>query len=250
LRFADKASEAATQCACDEGGLMRLVLSEADQVRVRALSAAEPVPGEPLPRPDVLRTLAGLIPCDGIGADVVDRDGRVQTNVSWPRCAADPTDLSMSDAGPFVGIVRLAVHPAYAAVLLAIGLTDCLAMGFKHGPARIAQLHLDRLETAFTERDVACLTLVSPAIQRLLRERPDPSLPEKLTPREQRVLRLLAAGYANAEIAELLFVAPSTIRKHLEHAYRKLGVTNRMAAAARLPVVRAVEAGERPDEFA
>jgi DNA-binding NarL/FixJ family response regulator len=35
---------------------------------------------------------------------------------------------------------------------------------------------------------------------------------------------------SNAEIAEQLVVAPCTVGKHLENAYRKLGVTNRLAA--------------------
>jgi len=86
---------------------MRLVLAERDQVCLRALNAAEPVPGESLPRPDVLRTLADLIPCDGIGAGIVERDGRVQTNVSWPRLVADATWPSARDARMYVGILHL-----------------------------------------------------------------------------------------------------------------------------------------------
>ncbi len=39
---------------------------------------------------------------------------------------------------------------------------------------------------------------------------------------------------ANAEIATTFCVAECTVRKHLENAYRKLGVSNRMAAVARL----------------
>jgi DNA-binding CsgD family transcriptional regulator len=230
---------------------MRLVLSEADQARVRALNATEPVPGESLPRPEVLRILAGLIPCDGVGAGVVERDGRIKTGVSWPRRSADFTDLSICDADPLTGIVHLALHTKYKVALRAIDLVDCLAMAFRHGPARIAQLHLDRQQAAFSERDVACLTLVSPVLRRLLSERPDPNLSCTLTPRELSVVRLVASGYANAEIAELLHVAPCTVRKHLENAYRKLGVTNRMAAAARLPAMPAdVTAGEPRTEFA
>jgi DNA-binding NarL/FixJ family response regulator len=44
----------------------------------------------------------------------------------------------------------------------------------------------------------------------------------------------VAAGRSNAEIAAHLGVCASTVRKHLENAYRKLGVTNRTAAVARL----------------
>jgi DNA-binding CsgD family transcriptional regulator len=227
---------------------MRLVLSEADQVRIRALNATEPVPGESLPRPEVLRILAGLIPCDGVGADVVDCDGRIRANVSWPRCSADSTDLSKWDDVPLTGIVHLAVHPEYKIALRDIDLVDCLAMAFRHGPARVAQIHLDRQRAAFTDRDVACLSLVSPVLRRLLSVRPGSDLSRMLTPRELSVVRLVASGYANAEIAEMLYVAPCTVRKHLEHAYRKLGVTNRMAAAARLSAD--VTAGEPREIFA
>lgn len=52
-----------------------------------------------------------------------------------------------------------------------------------------------------------------------------------LTPRELEILGLVAEGYSNAEIARMLWVAQSTVAKHLEHAYSKLGVHNRTAAA-------------------
>jgi DNA-binding CsgD family transcriptional regulator len=55
-----------------------------------------------------------------------------------------------------------------------------------------------------------------------------------LTRREQEVLDLAAAGRSNAEIARELFIAPGTVRIHLQHAYEKLGVRNRTAAAALL----------------
>lgn len=55
-----------------------------------------------------------------------------------------------------------------------------------------------------------------------------------LTQREAEVIRLAAEGRTNREIADLLGISPLTVRKHLEHAYPKLGVGNRTAAAARL----------------
>jgi DNA-binding CsgD family transcriptional regulator len=55
----------------------------------------------------------------------------------------------------------------------------------------------------------------------------------KLTSRELEVLRWVAHGKTNAEIAQLLWLAPSTVRKHLENVYAKLGVTTRTAAVAR-----------------
>ena len=56
----------------------------------------------------------------------------------------------------------------------------------------------------------------------------------RLTPRERQVLGLVGKGLKNAEIARELWVEPSTVAKHLEQAYAKLGVHNRTAALARL----------------
>jgi two-component system response regulator NreC len=48
-----------------------------------------------------------------------------------------------------------------------------------------------------------------------------------LTPREREVLRLLAAGHTNPEIAALLFLSPRTIESHRANIQRKLGVRSR-----------------------
>jgi DNA-binding CsgD family transcriptional regulator len=54
-----------------------------------------------------------------------------------------------------------------------------------------------------------------------------------LSPREVEVLRLVAHGQTDAQIAEVLVVSPRTIHKHLEHVYEKLGVRTRTAAVHR-----------------
>ena len=54
-----------------------------------------------------------------------------------------------------------------------------------------------------------------------------------MTERELEVLRLLAAGRRNAGIAAELFVDQSTVKTHLIHVYRKLGVHRRTQAVAR-----------------
>jgi DNA-binding CsgD family transcriptional regulator len=56
----------------------------------------------------------------------------------------------------------------------------------------------------------------------------------ELTPREREVMRCVADGLSNAEIADVLVVERSTVRKHLEHVYEKLGVRRRTAALAKL----------------
>lgn len=53
----------------------------------------------------------------------------------------------------------------------------------------------------------------------------------ELTGRELEILEHVAAGLTDREIATLLYVSPRTVHKHLEHAYEKLGVRTRTAAA-------------------
>jgi DNA-binding CsgD family transcriptional regulator len=53
-----------------------------------------------------------------------------------------------------------------------------------------------------------------------------------LSAREREVLAWVARGKTNAEIAQLLWLAPSTVRTHLENVYSKLGVKTRTAAVA------------------
>jgi DNA-binding NarL/FixJ family response regulator len=56
-------------------------------------------------------------------------------------------------------------------------------------------------------------------------------LVEPLTNREREVLRLVATGIPNREIAGVLFIAESTVKTHVEHIIGKLGVSDRVQAA-------------------
>ena len=55
---------------------------------------------------------------------------------------------------------------------------------------------------------------------------------ETLSPRELDVLRLMADGQSNQEIAQVLVVALNTVKMHIKHIYRKLNVKNRVQAVA------------------
>ncbi|AUS77062.1 DNA-binding response regulator [Actinoalloteichus sp. AHMU CJ021] len=85
-------------------------------------------------------------------------------------------------------------------------------------------------------------TLVQPAItDRLLRAVRSREVPfdsevtrvEDLTERELEVLRLLASGYANREIAEALFLAEGTVKNHVSSVLLKLGTRDRTRAVLR-----------------
>jgi LuxR family maltose regulon positive regulatory protein len=61
---------------------------------------------------------------------------------------------------------------------------------------------------------------------------PPPS-EEPLSEREREVLRLIAEGLSNQELAARLYLSPHTIKVHTRNIYGKLGVTSRTQALAR-----------------
>ena len=72
----------------------------------------------------------------------------------------------------------------------------------------------------------------------------EPDLSDALTARELEVLRLLARGQTNLEIARTLVVREGTIKYHVKNILRKLGATSRADAVARF--ARAARAGGAP----
>jgi len=56
--------------------------------------------------------------------------------------------------------------------------------------------------------------------------------PPALSHRERQILGLALAGLSNAEIADRLYIAPSTVKTHISAAYRRLGVHSRREATA------------------
>ncbi len=83
----------------------------------------------------------------------------------------------------------------------------------------------------FCDRDRAVLTLLRPHLQQMCldaerRRHPVP----RLTPRQWDLLRLVAAGHTNAQIARRLDLSAGTVRTHLENIYERLGVSSRTAA--------------------
>lgn len=69
------------------------------------------------------------------------------------------------------------------------------------------------------------------AAARLVREIKTPDSPEKLTERETDVLRLLALGRSNKEIANELVIGEKTVKTHVSNILMKLGLTSRTQAA-------------------
>jgi DNA-binding NarL/FixJ family response regulator len=53
----------------------------------------------------------------------------------------------------------------------------------------------------------------------------------KLSRRETEILRLIAEGYTNLQISELLSISQNTVKSHVNHIFNKLGVNDRTQAA-------------------
>jgi DNA-binding CsgD family transcriptional regulator len=74
------------------------------------------------------------------------------------------------------------------------------------------------------------LTRADAIAARLQTAQTRPAYPAGLTEREVDVLRLVAQGLTNAQVAERLFVSPRTVDFHLRSIYGKIGVTSRAGA--------------------
>ena len=122
-----------------------------------------------------------------------------------------------------------------------VGMEHCLMLCLPEppprtaGPERHLRLYLDRGPGPdFSERDRALLVLLRPHLYQayLDAERGRHPVP-RLTPRQNDLLRLLAAGHTNTQIARQLGISEGTVRTHLENIYQRLGVSSRTAAVTR-----------------
>ena len=95
--------------------------------------------------------------------------------------------------------------------------------------------------------------LLSPAITKRVIERftrlPRPEAPrglEELTERELDVFRLVARGLSNAEIGKELYISETTVKTHITHVLRKLGLRDRVQAVVLAHEAALFEPDERP----
>ena len=157
-----------------------LILSEREQTALRELYACSPVPGRPMPPIEVFDLVDRLVPGDVMGACLADDQGHVLDEVVHTRRDYDSSHLEdmTGETGPlYLGIVHWSANPAAAAACNALpyGHKDGVSIGVRNGVACVSQLFMDREKRMYSERDLAMLRLITPALQRLLRERATPS---------------------------------------------------------------------------
>ncbi|MGH2894434.1 MAG: response regulator transcription factor [Solirubrobacteraceae bacterium] len=134
----------------------------------------------------------------------------------------------------------------YRHVYLPLGVEYQIAFTLPSGSERVLGVALSRAKRDFTAAERDLLNLTRPYLIQAYRNAlahtdlargssPQHALADLqalgLTKRQAEVLRLVATGQSNHDIATTLGISASTTEKHLEHCYRALNVSNRSAAA-------------------
>jgi len=212
--------------AVGSGDPVTVLLEDRAQSAIRRLLAVAPEAGRLLPDP-ALSAMTQLVGCDAFGIGETDETGYRLRQLTLPW--VEPTDPQVCDGPLPTGLYHDAEQieregPEF-------GIRDFIRVGFHTPRGTVVQLWFQRHHRLFAERDLAILAMVEPALGRLVRACASHQPAGCLTASERRVLTLVAGGASNADVAEELYVTVHTVRKHLENAYRKLGVTNRTAAA-------------------
>ena len=151
-------------------------------------------------------------------------------------------DLQMPGIGGVAGVARLRErHPRLPVLVLSMhDQADDVRRAFEAGAAGYL------VKTAADEELVRAVRAVAggeryvhPSLGAVLAQPPRSRGPvDDLSPREQEVLRLLALGYTNHEIADRLYVSVRTVESHRAHLMAKLRVNSRAAM-----VRHAIDAG-------
>jgi DNA-binding CsgD family transcriptional regulator len=189
----------------------------------------------------VLPGLAGLVDCDVLTYNEI---GPAPGQTSYATGSGEPVMIS-----DFLSRDRFHRLGIYAEFFRGISVEHQIAVSLPGPNKQVIGVALSRGHRDFSDQDRALLSVLrAPLTAALLRARSrqqagqapgavaggGPAGPASLTDREIVILRLVAAGRTNSAIAHELQLSPRTVAKHLEHVYRKLGVSSRAAAVSRM----------------
>jgi DNA-binding CsgD family transcriptional regulator len=227
----------------------------------------------------VLPGLAALVGCDVLTYNEIGLAARETRYADYPAGALDPATQPVFAAHvhehPLVNhyratgsgepvmitdfLSREQFHRLglYAEFFRRIPVEHQMAVSLPGPDEQVIGVALNRARGDFSDQDRALLSVLrAPLTAALLRahsrQQAGQALsalacagPADLTDREIQILRLVAQGRTNNAIARELQVSPRTVAKHLEHAYRKLGVSSRAAAVSRTAMARAQDSSRR-----
>jgi DNA-binding NarL/FixJ family response regulator len=164
----------------------------------------------------------------GDGAEAVEQVRRLGPDVVlmdllMPKMDGVAATAAIRAEMPDVEVIALTSVLEDASV---VGAVRAGAMGYL-----LKDTQADDLCAAIKAAAAGQVQLSPQAAARLLREVRAPESPETLTERETEVLRLLAQGKANKEIARALSIGDQTVKSHVGRILAKLGVQSRTQAA-------------------
>ena len=142
----------------------------------------------------------------------------------------------ISDTMPFARFRHSALFADY---YRRVGIDHAIALPLFVDARTLVSFVLNRKGRDFSDRDRDVLDLTGATLAgmfstfRAADRAARRGLGPVLTPREHEVLRWLAAGKTDRDVAAILGCSHRTVQKHLEHVYEKLGVETRTAAVMR-----------------
>jgi DNA-binding NarL/FixJ family response regulator len=156
-------------------------------------------------------------------------------------------DLKMPvmDGLTAIGRIRSA-HPETEVVAVTSVLEDAAIIDAVRAGAigyLLKDTEADELCRAIKAAAAGQVQLSPQAAARLVREVRAPDSPEQLSPRELEVLRLIARGLSNREIAQALVISEKTVKTHASSILSKLGLASRTQAALHAMRLGLVEQG-------
>jgi LuxR family transcriptional regulator, maltose regulon positive regulatory protein len=107
-----------------------------------------------------------------------------------------------------------------------------LLLAASRRPLKVNRVYLDQLLAAFPRLQTAETVEVAP-LPGVIRQPPSSPLVEPLSDRELELLRLVAVGLSNQDIADRLVIAEGTVKKHLHNIFGKLEARSRTQAIVR-----------------
>src|SRR5215203_891404 len=172
--------------------------------------------------------LAALLP-------LAEDTGRLRSVIeilSLEALARDAQGDPESALAPLRRALALAEPEGFVRIFVDEG-PDLAGLIERAAPGTVSPEYARRLLEAFGREGSSRPELPEPLPQPAVTLRKPQAQAEALSEREIEVLRLVAAGLSNAEAGRKLFIAPSTVKKHLENIYDKLGTRSRTQAIAR-----------------
>ncbi len=153
----------------------------------------------------------------------------VLTDLRMPRMSGEEATARILAEAPEIRVLVLTTYETDASILPAI---EAGAQGYLLKAAPEAEILAGIRSVA-----AGGMALAPSIAARLVRAAAAPA-PPSLSPREREVLRLVAAGRSNPEIAVELFIGEATVKTHLQKVFAKLDVDDRTRAVTRAMELR------------